>query len=91
MVLLQVNDAAVITGLVIFGSNVHVQLFYTQISEQIGGGRGEIRGMPPSDLLCWLTVIWSGAPTDFLGEVPTVGYNDFHNWIGSTSKKVVKK
>jgi len=34
-----------------------------------GGERGE--GCHPSDLLCWLTVIWSGAPTDSLGEVPT--------------------
>jgi hypothetical protein len=31
---------------------------------------GERRGVSPlSDLLCWLTVIWSGAPTDSLGEV----------------------
>jgi hypothetical protein len=25
-------------------------------------------GTTPSGLLCWLTVIWSGAPTDSLGE-----------------------
>jgi hypothetical protein len=45
MVLLQVNDEAVRTGLFIFGSKV--QLFYTQISELTGGGRVEMRGMPP--------------------------------------------
>jgi hypothetical protein len=31
----------------------------------VGGERGE--GCHPFDLLCWLTVIWSGAPTDSLG------------------------
>jgi hypothetical protein len=30
-----------------------------------GGDRGE--GCQPSDLLCWLTVIWSGALSRFLG------------------------
>jgi hypothetical protein len=35
-----------------------------------GGERGE--GCHPSGLLCWLTVIWSGTPTDFLGGAPTV-------------------
>ncbi len=34
------------------------------------GERGERRGMPPSDLLCWLTVIWSGALTDSLRGRP---------------------
>jgi hypothetical protein len=38
---------------------------------QTGGGeeRGEV--CHPSGLLCWLTVIWSGAPPNSLGEVPT--------------------
>ncbi len=49
-VVLQVNDAAVWIRLVIFGSKV--QLFYTQITEQTGGGRGEVCHL--SDLLCWL-------------------------------------
>ncbi len=29
-------------------------------------------GCHPSDLLCWLTVIWSGAPTDSLGGRPHI-------------------
>jgi hypothetical protein len=47
-------------------------LLYTDYStDWMGGGeRGE--GCHPSDLLCWLTVIWSGAPTDSLGGAPTV-------------------
>jgi len=61
-VFLQVNDAAVRIRLVVFGSKV--QRFYTQITEQTGWGRGERRRVPP----LWLTVIWSGAPTDFLGK-----------------------
>jgi hypothetical protein len=44
-VVLQVNDAAVRIQLVVYGSKV--QLFYTQITEQTGGGRGERRGVPP--------------------------------------------
>jgi hypothetical protein len=39
-----------------------VQLFYTQITEQTGGGEERGEGCHPSGLLCWLTVIWSGAP-----------------------------
>jgi hypothetical protein len=57
MLFLQVNDAAVRIGLVIFGSKV--QLFYTHTTET------DWRG----DLLGWLTVIWSGAQTDSLGEM----------------------
>ena len=69
-VVLQVNDAAVSLRLVEFVSKV--QLFYIQITDTDGGGeRGE--GWHPSDLLCWLTVIWSGAPTDSLGGAPTRG------------------
>jgi hypothetical protein len=41
---LQVNDAAVSLRLVIFVSKV--QFFYTQITEQTKGGRGERRGVP---------------------------------------------
>jgi hypothetical protein len=64
-VVLQVNDAAVRIRLVVFVS--YVELFYIQTGWGEGGGeRGE--GCHPSDLLCWLTVIWSGAPTDSLGE-----------------------
>ncbi len=56
----------------IFGSKVPVQLFSKQITEQAEGGEGrEERGATPLDLLCWLTVIWPGAPTDSMGEVPT--------------------
>jgi hypothetical protein len=44
-VVLQVNDAAVRIQLVVYGSKV--QLFYTQITKQTGGGRGERRGVPP--------------------------------------------
>jgi hypothetical protein len=42
-----VNDATVRirVRLIIFGSKV--QLFYTQITEQTGRGRGERRGVPP--------------------------------------------
>jgi hypothetical protein len=49
-----------------------VQLFYTKIQNiHYWGGREERRGCHchPSDLLCWLSVIWSGAPTDSLGKV----------------------
>jgi hypothetical protein len=42
---LQVNDAAVSLGLVVLVSKV--QLFYLQITEQTGRGRGERRGVPP--------------------------------------------
>jgi hypothetical protein len=42
---LQVIDAAVSLRLVVFVSNV--QRFYIQITEQIGWGRGERRGVPP--------------------------------------------
>jgi hypothetical protein len=67
---LQVNDAADRLRLVVFLSKVRVQRFYIQITEHTGWGRGvrgergERRGVPPP--LCWLTVIWSGAPTDSL-------------------------
>ncbi len=44
-VVLQVNDAAVRIRRFIFRSKI--QLFYTQITEQIGGGRRERRGVPP--------------------------------------------
>ncbi len=60
-VVFQENYAAVFLRLVIFGSKV--QVFYLEITEQTGGLMGERRGAS-SDLLCWLTVIWSGAPTD---------------------------
>ncbi len=40
-----VNDAAVRIRLVIFVPKV--QLFFTQITEQTGGGRVEMRGEPP--------------------------------------------
>ncbi len=49
--------------LVIFVSKV--QPFYKQVTEQTRRGRGE--GCHPSDLLCWLTVIWSGAQIDSVG------------------------
>jgi hypothetical protein len=65
---LQVNDAAVSLRLVIFGSKVQI----TQITDQTGGGRGE--GCHPSDLLCWLTVIWSGSPTAALWEASAARY-----------------
>ncbi len=65
MLCLQVNDVAFSLRLIIFGSKVPVQLLYTQITEQTGGGGGDRgEGVTPSDLLCWLTFIWSGAPTD---------------------------
>jgi hypothetical protein len=60
---LQVNDAAVSLRLIEFVSKV--QRFYIQNRLDGGGERGE--ECHPSDLLCWLTVIWSGAPTDSLG------------------------
>ncbi len=68
-VVLQVNDAAVRIRIVIFASKV--QLFYTQITEQTGGGREDMRGVPRhlSDFVFWLTVIWSGAPTDSFAKV----------------------
>ena len=44
-VVLQVNDAAVSLGLVVFVSKV--QGFCIQITEQTGWGRGERRGVPP--------------------------------------------
>ncbi len=69
----QVNDASVRIRLVVFLSKV--QLFYIEITEQTGGGEGQGReesGATP--LTCcvgtWLTVIWSGAPTDSLGGGP---------------------
>ncbi len=49
-----------------------VQLFYTKIQNiHYWGGREERRGCHchHSDLLCWQSVIWSGAPTDSLREV----------------------
>ncbi len=69
-VVLQVNDAAVRLRLVVFVSKV--QRLYTDYgTDWMGGGeRGE--GCHLSDLLCWLTVIWSGAPTDSLGGGPTI-------------------
>ena len=49
-------------------SKVH-RLYTDYSTDWMGGGeRGE--GCHPSDLLCWLTVIWSGAPTDSLGGGP---------------------
>ncbi len=60
-VVFQENYAAVCLRLVTFGSKV--QVFYLEITEQTGGLMGEMRGAS-SDLLCWLTVIWTGAPTD---------------------------
>ncbi len=68
-VTLQVNRAAVSLGLVVFVSKV--QLFYFQITVQAGRGGERGDGCHPSSLMCWLTVIWSGAHTDSLGEVPT--------------------
>jgi|LakMenEpi03Aug12_release.lakeMendotaPanAssembly.Ray.scaffolds.fasta_scaffold2107814_1 hypothetical protein len=44
-VVLHVNEAAVRIRLVELVPKV--QLFYTQITEQTGGGRGERRGVPP--------------------------------------------
>ncbi len=44
-VVLQVNGASVSLRLVVFGSKV--QLFYTQITKQTGGERGERRGVLP--------------------------------------------
>ncbi len=59
------NDAEFSLRLVVFVSKV--QLFYTQITEQNGEGGERGEGCHPSELLCGLTVIWSGAPTDSLG------------------------
>ncbi len=70
-VVLQMNDAAVRIRLVVFVSKV--QLFYIQITEQTGyGGAERGEGCHPSELLCWLTVIWSGAPTDSLGVAQNI-------------------
>ncbi len=44
-VVLHVNDAAVKIRLLEFVPKI--QLFYTQITELTGGGRGERRGVPP--------------------------------------------
>jgi hypothetical protein len=46
-VVLQVKDAAVWIRLVIFGPKI--QIFYTQITEQTGGGGGRAEGatVPP--------------------------------------------
>jgi hypothetical protein len=68
-----VNDAAVRTRLVVFVSKVGLFLYADYRKDWRGEGkRGE--ECQPSDLLCWLTVIWSGAPTDSLWEVPTKHY-----------------
>ncbi len=69
-VVLQVSDAAVRIRLYLclYGT---ARLYTDYRTDWLGKGeRGE--GCHPSDLLCWLTVIWSGAPTDSLGEGPQV-------------------
>ncbi len=60
--------------LVVFMSKV--QLFYTvhRLQNRLEGEGERGEGCHPSDLLCWLTVIWSGAPTDSLGGRPTILY-----------------
>jgi hypothetical protein len=55
--------------IVVFVSRVH--RLYTDYSTDWMGGEERGEGCHPSDLLCWLTVIWSGAPTDSLGGGPT--------------------
>jgi hypothetical protein len=47
-----VNDSAVSLRLLIFGSKV--QFFFTQITEQTGGGRRERRGVPPTEYIILL-------------------------------------
>jgi hypothetical protein len=44
--------------------NVQYSCHVHGLQNRLGGGGGERRGegCHPSDLLCWLTVIWSGAP-----------------------------
>jgi hypothetical protein len=61
-VVIQVNDAAVRLRLVVFVSKV--QRLYSDYSTDWMEGEERGEGCHPSDLLCWLTVIWSGAPTD---------------------------
>jgi hypothetical protein len=72
-VALQVNDAAVSLGLDVCVSKVQYSAFIYRLctvqTSEGGGERGE--GCHPSGLLCWLPVIWSGARTYSLGEVPT--------------------
>jgi hypothetical protein len=66
---LEVITTAVGLRLVLFVSKVH-RLYTDYSTDWMGGGeRGEV--CHPSDLLCWLTVIWSGATTDSLGGAPT--------------------
>ncbi len=72
------NDAAVRLRLAVFASKV--QRFYIQITEQTGWGGERGEGCHLSDLLCWLTVIWSGAPTDSLEGGPQVyGFPTFRS------------
>jgi hypothetical protein len=77
-VVLQVNDAAVSLGLVVFVSKV--QGFCIQITEQTGWGRGERRGVPP----LWLAVLADGHLVRglhwFLGGRPHTSYESRHNW-----------
>jgi hypothetical protein len=72
LVVLHVNDAAVKIRIVEFVSKVYSSFMYMlQNRLKRGGERGEgCQCGHPYDLLCWLTVIWSGAPTDSLGGVP---------------------
>jgi hypothetical protein len=73
-VVLQVNDTAVSLRLVAFVSRYRAFIYRLQKRLDGGGETGE--GCHPSDLLCWLTVIWSGVPTDSLGGGPqTIGYD----------------
>jgi hypothetical protein len=75
-----VITTAVGLRLVVFVSKVH-RLYTDYSTDWMGGGeRGE--GCHPSDLLCWLTVIWSGAPTDSLREVSTTGTFILPNDLG---------
>ncbi len=41
-----------------------------QPTKQVRGVHSKSERYHPSDLLCWLTVIWSGAPTDSFGRGP---------------------
>jgi hypothetical protein len=56
MLFFQVNDAAFYTA-----------ILYTYYRTKLEGGGRRGEGCHPSDLLCWLTVIWPGAPTDSMG------------------------
>ncbi len=80
--LVQVNDAALMIRLVIFGSKVRYSSFIHRLQNRLEGGGERGEGCHPSHLLYWLTVICSGALTNSLGELPTISWSAWE-WCGS--------